>query len=57
MDMRSRKQYLKVLLGQYVKADRRGKGLLLSEYCKNTGQNRKYAIRKINALLFKEPPS
>jgi len=56
MDMRSRKQYLKVLLGQYVKADRRNKGLLLDEYCKNTGQNRKYVIRKINALLFKEPP-
>jgi hypothetical protein len=56
MDMRSRKQYLKVLITQYVKADRRGKGLLLDEYCKNIGQNRKYAIRKINDLLFKEQP-
>ncbi len=54
MDMSSRKQYLKVLMSQYVKARRRGKGLLLNEYCKNTGQNRKYAIRKINTLLFKE---
>ncbi len=56
MDMSSRKQYLKVLMNQYVKADRRGKGLLLDEYCKNTGQNRKYAIRKINHQLFKEQP-
>jgi hypothetical protein len=56
MDMGSRKQYLKVLMNQYVKADRRGRGLLLDEYCKNTGQNRKYAIRKINRLLFKEQP-
>lgn len=41
-------------MSQYVKAHRRGKGLLLNEYCKNTGQNRKYAIRKINTLLFKK---
>ncbi len=54
MDMSSRKQYLKVLMNQYLKADRRGRGLILDEYCKNTGQNRKYAIRKINNLLFKE---
>jgi len=54
--MSSRKQYLKVLMDRYVKTDRRGKGLLLDEYCKNTGQNRKYVIRKINGLLFKEKP-
>lgn len=56
MDMGSRKQYLKVLTDRYVKTDRRGKGLLLDEYCKNTGQNRKYVIRKINGLLFREKP-
>ncbi|MBU3934042.1 MAG: transposase [Candidatus Omnitrophica bacterium] len=55
MDMHSRNQYLKVLLGRYLKADRQAKGLLLDEYCKNTGQNRKYAIRKINELAFTEP--
>lgn len=54
--MGSRKQYLKVLTDRYVKTDRRGKGLLLDEYCKNTGQNRKYVIRKINGLLFREKP-
>ncbi|MDI6744666.1 MAG: hypothetical protein QMD07_04735, partial [Thermodesulfovibrionales bacterium] len=52
--MHSRSQYLKVLIGRYLKADRRAKGLLLDEYCKNTGQNRKYAIRKINELAFTE---
>lgn len=56
MNMSSRKQYLKVLMSQYLKTDRRGKGLLLDQYCTNTGQNRKYVIRKIRGLLFKEKP-
>lgn len=55
MDMRSRKQYLETLLGRYIKADRQGKGILLDEYCRNTGQNRKYVIRKIGQLLFGAP--
>lgn len=54
MDMHSRNQYLKVLIKDYLKADKRGKGLLLDEYCRNTGQNRKYVIRKIRQLAFKE---
>ena len=53
--MHSRNQCLKVLLGRYLKADIQAKGLLLDEYCKNTGWNRKYAIRKINELAFTEP--
>lgn len=48
MDMHSRNQRLQGLLGRYLRADRRAKGLLLDEYCKNTGSNRKYAIRNIN---------
>lgn len=55
MDMHSRNQYLKVLIKDYLKADKRGKGGLLNEYCRNTGQNRKYVIRKIRQLAFKEP--
>lgn len=55
MDMHSRNQYLKALLKRYLKADRKGKGLLLDEYCRNTAQNRKYVIRKIKELAFKEP--
>lgn len=55
MDMHSRNQYLKVLIKDYLKADKRGKGELLNEYCRNTGQNRKYVIRKLKQLAFKEP--
>lgn len=56
MDMSSRTQYLKVLVKGYPKASRKEKGRILDQYCKNTGQNRKYVIRKANALLFKPPP-
>jgi hypothetical protein len=55
MDMYSRNQYLKVLIRKYLKENKRGKGILLDEYCRNTGQNRKYVIRKINRLAFEEP--
>ncbi len=50
--MHSRNQYLKALLVKYLKADKKNKGLLLDEYCQNTGQNRKYVIRKINQKAF-----
>ena len=49
MNMETRNQYLSVLRKQYLKAKtRKEKTLLLDEYCKNTGLNRKYVIRKIN---------
>jgi hypothetical protein len=50
MDMRARKQYLQTLLGRYLKARKRQKGMILAEYCRNTGQNRKYVIRRLSAL-------
>ncbi|MEA2005197.1 MAG: transposase [Acidobacteriota bacterium] len=53
--MHSRNQYLETLIPRYLKADRKGKSSLLDEYCLNTGQNRKYAIRKISHMAFKEP--
>ena len=53
--MRSRTEYLKTLVERYLKAKKRGKGHLLDEYCRNTGQNRKYVIRKIAALAFGTP--
>ncbi|MFQ6109684.1 MAG: transposase [Candidatus Aminicenantales bacterium] len=55
MDMRARHQYLETLIPRYLKADRRGKTRLLNEYCLNTGQNRKYVIRKIQKMAFEEP--
>ena len=48
MDMHSRNEYLKVLRERYLKArTRKEKSLILDEYCSNTGQARKYVIRKI----------
>ncbi len=49
MDMYSRNEYLKVLKTKYIKAKTKGeKSEILDEYCGNTGQCRKYVIRKIN---------
>ena len=46
--MHSRNDYLKVLRERYRKArTKREKSLILDEYCGNTGQVRKYVIRKI----------
>ena len=53
--MRSQNQYLETLLERYLKADKVHKGLLLDEYCANTGQNRKYVIRKVSRLAFGPP--
>jgi hypothetical protein len=57
MDMRSREQYLKALLGRYLRARKRGKSALLDEYCRNTGMARKSVLRKIAGLLKGESPS
>lgn len=53
--MASRKQYLRTLLERYLKARKRQKGSILDEFCRNTGQNRKYVIRKIARLASTEP--
>jgi len=51
MDMNARYQYLKVLQERYFTSkSRKEKSHILDEYCKNTGQNRKYAIRKIRSF-------
>jgi hypothetical protein len=55
MDMASRKQYLRTLLERYLRARKRQKGSILDEYCRNTGQNRKYVIRKMGRLASTEP--
>lgn len=51
MDMKARNQYLKLLQERYLKASKKGKGKIVDEYCRNTGQNRKYVIRKINSEI------
>jgi hypothetical protein len=51
MDRRSREQYLKALLGRYLRARKRGKSALLDEYCHNRDMARKSVLRKISILL------
>ena len=49
MDMHSRNEYLKVIRKSYIKAgSRKEKTQILDEYCRNTGQTRKYVITKIH---------
>lgn len=48
MDMHSRNEYSRVVRERYLKAKtKEEKSRILDEYCENTGQCRKYAIRKI----------
>lgn len=54
MDMRSRQQYLKALLGRYLRAGKRGKSAILDEYCRTTGMARKSVLRKIRVLTRQE---
>jgi hypothetical protein len=56
MDMESRKQYLGVLSERYLRAKaKKEKSQILDEYCHNTGQARKYVIRKIQPGLDLRP--
>jgi len=52
MDMSARNQYLKVLQKEYLMAQsRKEKSAILDQYSMNTGQNRKYIIRKIRSSI------
>jgi len=54
--MHSRNEYLKVLRGRYLKAEtRKEKSRILDEYCGNTGQVRKYVIRRIQPRVDLRP--
>ncbi len=56
MNMNTRNQYLKVLQERYFQArSREEKSGILDEYCRNTGQNRKYLIRRINSSIPSTP--
>lgn len=51
MDTHSRNEHLKVLRERYLKVkNRKEKSQILDEYCRNTGQTRKYIIRKIKLV-------
>jgi hypothetical protein len=56
MDMNARNQYLRVLQESYFQArSRKEKSSILDEYCRNTGHNRKYLIRRINSSIPSTP--
>lgn len=60
MTMKSRNQYLETLIrnnGGYHTQSKKKRSALLDEYCKNTGQNRKYIIRKIRAGKWVKDPT
>ncbi len=46
MNMEARKQYMETLRGGYLRGSKKEKGRILDEYCRNTGQERKYIIKK-----------
>jgi hypothetical protein len=52
MSLKIRMEYQKILRERYWKAKgRKEKARILDEYCSNTGQSRKYAIRRLRAGL------
>ena len=56
MDMHSKNQYLKELQQKYLMSrSRKEKSSILDEYCRNTHQNRKYIISKINSSFSSKP--
>lgn len=46
MNLISKQQYMDTLRPRYLKASKKEKGKMLDEYCRNTGEDRKYAIKK-----------
>lgn len=46
MDKEARQQYMDTLRERYFKGTKKEKGGILDEYCRNTGMERKYAIKK-----------
>ncbi|TLM97492.1 hypothetical protein FDZ71_18475, partial [bacterium] len=54
MDMHSRNEYLRGIKEKYFQTrTRKEKTQLLDEYCRNTGQSRKYVIWKIHRAVLK----
>ena len=46
MDTNAKQQYMETLRKRYLKSNKKAKGEVLDEYCRNTGEDRKYAIKK-----------
>lgn len=46
MNFEARNQYMEILRERYLNASKKERGRILDEYCRNTGQDRKYSIKK-----------
>lgn len=55
--MKARKEYLKQIYARYRRVGRPGKTIILDEFCRNAGYQRKYATRILNGPLRLEPVS
>jgi hypothetical protein len=53
MARRSRREYLRSIYDRYQRASRADKGMILEEFCKVCGYNRKYAVWLLNRPLPK----
>lgn len=55
MDVKAKQQYMETLREEYLRGNKKEKGRILDEYCKNTKQERKYAIKKFRyKVVLKE---
>lgn len=55
MNFKARNQYMQTLREKYLKAGKKEKGQILDEYCRNTGQERKYVIKKFRYTARLKP--
>ena len=55
MGNKGRWEYLRAIYERYRNAGRKAKKVILSEFCMNTGYNRKYAIRLLNGPPPEQP--
>lgn len=56
MSKEAKYQYMQTLRERYLKASKKEKGLILDEYCRNTGQERKYSIKKFRYKVQPKNP-
>ncbi|MFQ5456563.1 MAG: hypothetical protein ACE5EA_10260, partial [Nitrospirota bacterium] len=48
MSSRSKREYLEAIFLRFKNASKKGKTIILNEFCINCGYHRKYAIRLLN---------
>ena len=55
MSIKSKKEYMETLRERYWRGNKREKGAILDEWLRNTGENRKYAIKKFRYKVKLKP--